>query len=159
MQRTIKFRALAVVNDKYNSIKVGDFVYGSFIQSGVDAPCIIFGDGEQIEIDKETLGQLTGLTDKNGVDIYENDVVKILLTDWPSQSPEGTLSIDEYKDSLTKVFTIAFNEGAFQISCPCYYSDDLTVYDDIRCGTHGYIEVIGNIHQHPELLQVKGENK
>ena len=74
--RKIKFRALAVVNDKHNNIKVGDFVYGSFIESGVDAPCIIFGDGDQIEIDRKTLGQLTGLVDKNNAHIFEGDIVK-----------------------------------------------------------------------------------
>ena len=31
--REIKFRALAVVNDKHNNIKVGDFVYGQYIES------------------------------------------------------------------------------------------------------------------------------
>lgn len=50
--RVIKFRSLSVVNDIHNNIKVGYFVYGNYIESGIDAPCIIFGDGEQIEIDK-----------------------------------------------------------------------------------------------------------
>jgi len=72
--RTIKFRGVSLVNDSHNNIKVGDFVYGCFIQTPVDAPCIIFGDGDQIEIDVKTLGQFTGLVDTNGVDIYEGDI-------------------------------------------------------------------------------------
>lgn len=72
--RAIKFRAKAVVNDKHANIKVGDFVYGSYIESGCDAPCIIFGDGEQIEINKKTLGQYTSLT-VNGVDFWEGDII------------------------------------------------------------------------------------
>jgi hypothetical protein len=46
--RTIKFRAKAIVKNKHSNIKVGDFVFGCYIESGCDAPCIIFGDGEQI---------------------------------------------------------------------------------------------------------------
>ena len=78
--RHIKFRALAVVNDKHNGIKVGDFVYGSYIESGVDAPCIIFGDGEQIEVDRKTLGQFIGRTDKDGVEVYDGDIFDIHQT-------------------------------------------------------------------------------
>ena len=79
----IKFRGMAVVSQKHNNIKVGDFVYGSYIESGCDAPCIIFGDGEQIEIDKLSLGQLLEL--KSGDpeskikenEIYTGDVVRV----------------------------------------------------------------------------------
>ena len=54
-------------------------------------------------------------------------------------------------DSLTKIFPICFHKGAFQISGPGYYGNDIG-YDDIRCGKHGYIEVCGNIHESPETL-------
>ena len=60
------FRAKAVVNDRRNNVNAGDWVRGSFIESGVDAPCIIFGDGEQIEVDRLTL-----VLDENGKSIDE----------------------------------------------------------------------------------------
>jgi len=71
MSRKIKFRARAAVNDKVNGIKKCDWVYGSFVESGCDAPCIIFGDGEQIEIDRNTLGQFVNILDMDGEEIYE----------------------------------------------------------------------------------------
>ena len=96
--------------------------------------------------------QFTGLTDKNGVEIYESDTVKVLFTDWPSQPPGDDRSLDEYLDSLTKTFTVEFYNSSFQMSCPSYYSDGEIDYTDLWCGKHGYIEVIGNIHENPELL-------
>lgn len=73
MTRRIQFRAKAIVNQKWNGIKVGDFVHGSFIESGVDATCIVFGDGEQVEIDISTMGQLTGFKSVRGVNVFEGD--------------------------------------------------------------------------------------
>ena len=53
MKRLIKFKAITLKGNKW--------VYGSYIESDVDAPCIIFGDGEQVEIKVEALCQFVGL--------------------------------------------------------------------------------------------------
>ena len=133
--REIKFRALAIVNDKYNNIKVGDFVYGHYIESGCDAPCIIFGDGEQIEVDKQTLGQLTGLTDMGGDDIYEGDVVvRYLGGDGRQEDVEFT---EPDSDSVVTFDNVTF------------FLDNSCIGDWFR----QEIQVIGNIHQSPELLE------
>lgn len=158
--RVIKFRALAVVNDKYNNIKVGDFVYGCYIESGCDAPCIIFGDGEQIEIDKKTLGQLTGLTDKNGNDIYENDIIQMYRhcdilgkhkkAERMTYKPEGSHSV--FTGMTNNIMSVSFYYGSLCLNAANGSTGCLRNFSDLaRPGES--MEVIGNIHENPELLE------
>jgi len=77
--------------------------------------------------------QYTGMKDKNRNDIFEGDVVKI----W-------TASGIKYKA------IVEFNDGCFDIVHEC--RDYLKVYVGNRS-----VEVIGNIHENPELLEQNNE--
>ena len=124
--REIKFRALAAVNDKRAGIKKGDMVYGQFIQSGIDAPCIIFGDGEQIEIDRKTLGQYIGKNTRYHGEIFEGDIV----------------SSDFYLPEIKCIGVFVFGNAKFYVDSP-----------EVDAFEYGRLTVIGNIHQNPELLE------
>lgn len=136
--RDIKFRGRALSNDKHANIKKGDFVFGSFIKTDIDAPAIVWGDGEQMEVDIETVGQFTGLTDKNGVDIYEGDIVIYRESSTPkNQNPDFIILLIEYENTNT----------SFRASSD--WHGENPIHEDV------IIEVIGNIYESPELLEKK----
>lgn len=133
--RTIKFRGY----NRKNNI----WLYGFYLQNrGQHFVCPDeFATGkswEDYEIDPETLGQFTGLFDKNGAEIYEGDIVS-----HPYIDPIFRAIVDE---SSVKS-KVAFHDGAFVIN---YDVDDFIFLDAfIR---EGHVEVVGNIHDNPELL-------
>jgi len=70
-----------------------------------------------------TIEQFTGLEDKNGVEIYEDDVVRFSCGD---------------------KMKVIFNNGAFEVSGS---------YNMLASHSWEDCEVIGNIHENPELLE------
>lgn len=88
-------------------------------------------DGKWIEVIPETVGQYTGLTDKNGVRVFEGD---ILFSSYIADSP----SIEVVKWIYNGWHT---QEG------------NLTpdMIDDV--GIMPYSEVIGNVHDNPGLMR------
>lgn len=126
--RTIKFRAKAIVNQKWAGIKKGDFVHGSFIQSGVDAPCIIFGDGDQVEIDIKTLGQYIGIK-TNGNEIYEGDTLRI--------------SYDGEEPGLHNVEWGGDHYPAFALPL---FDSECNSFAEIVCSGDYSMEIVGTIH-------------
>lgn len=82
----------------------------------------------------ETVGQFTGLTDRNGKKIFEGDILR-----WIGPDGEGG-----------KVY-VTFTRGVFgfqSIECPLAAPD---LFADFETGNQT-LEVIGNIHDNPELL-------
>lgn len=86
------------------------------------------------EVDRLILEQFTGLHDKNGVEIYEGDICIVSLSYFKIKNEKAT---------------VIFLNGAFQFQYGCeqFFSKPHDAWDEV--------EVIGNIHENPELL--KGE--
>jgi uncharacterized phage protein (TIGR01671 family) len=95
--------------------------------------------------------QFTGIQDKNNKCIYEGDIVRILYTDWPSKSDDDPRTLEQYLIDISITGKIVFEENGWALS---YYSKK---YDDwgfssLDYGKHGFIEIIGNIYENPELI-------
>ena len=118
IMREIKFRA----KDKVT----GEWIYfGDMEVENNNLGLICYGDASAP--DMETLGQFTGLHDKNGKEIYEGDIVIKHGTDFDSNTWGGEKRLVEQKD------------GSWYPVAHCYF--------DVRL-----IEVAGNVYENPELL-------
>jgi uncharacterized phage protein (TIGR01671 family) len=127
-------------------IKDGQWVYGYYVKAtmhwhkhGIHEDFIVcnaiqnggyFNFLGRYAVNPKTIGQYTGLTDKNGTKIFEGDIVLLCDDEEPYQ--------------------VAFDECCFQVydSGVCY---------DMDCFRSEDIEIIGNIYDNPELL--KGDTK
>lgn len=124
--REILFRGKRIDNDEW--------VYGSFCMDvleqfnglcGVDGFVRLYdkvlGKMQTYEVDRETVGQYTGLKDKNGKRIFEGDILAL---------------------RTSRPHVVRFEDGAF-------------VFEDTAISIRfaNKFEVIGNIHDNPEMLK------
>ena len=133
--REILFKAKRIDNSEWAE---GSYAY-AFNEDenchvvGIMKEChyIVERGGNLLLIDKNTICQYTGLTDKDGSKIWENDIVKC-------QDVLGKINWNETHAS----FVILADENG---NMRYYYIDECLAKDDI--------EVIGNIFDNPELIK------
>ena len=135
--RIINFRC-------YDKIADG-WCYGTGITKDADVKdryWLIFDDSSKTIIDDtNTIGQFTGLFDKNGEMIYENDIIKF------NQHKKCTVG--------TFIAVVKFNKE--NASFGYDIGNDLIIpfskWDELQEDMLNYTEVIGNIHDNSELLK------
>lgn len=92
---------------------------------------------DPVEIDPSTICQCTGLVDKNGKLIWENDILA------------GHID-DMYPENATYTQAIWYKNGFYTKEKG---SDDILLIDEFD---EKYFEVFGNVFDNPELLEWKG---
>ena len=127
MTREIKFRG--------RMKRTKQWMYGDLVHVQ-DQPCIqvdVSTDEKKtvrMNVDPDSVCQFTGLHDKNGKEIYEGDIVRTLVS-----------RLNATKNKKYRNFVIRYD-------APHFWNG----YDSILMRPM-YMEVIGNIHDNPELLK------
>lgn len=118
------------------AMKKGDWVEGHYYEDLHQGEWCSWiqecNDITHYKVDKNTVGQFTGLLDKNGKEIYEGDIVHL----------------DSWKPNAMQ---IKFIEAAF-----CLADENGEYLGDIHYIQHAQVNqctVLGNIHDNPELLK------
>ena len=126
-------------------VDTGEWIYGYYVKqskhacfaSGLKCQHFIYKDvflDFKFDVIPETVGQYTGLTDKNGKKVFEGDIVK---WDYPCNSEH-------------------FYQVKYDTGCACFTTSRIHNIDVIDCifdndGNH--CEVIGNIHDNPRFVE------
>lgn len=146
MNREIKFRGKRLDN--------GEWVYGGFVKveekyfivQSSTKEILIFGSphihwDDLVPVNPKTVGQFTGLKDKNGKEIYEDDVVSAWSEGY---NHKGKIKWRLEGMPCIIIYPAFANQGFWKIHGSLNIHDG-SYYDD-------GVEVIDNIHDNPELI-------
>ena len=150
MERIIKFRGKLTGKALPLGLNKGDWWTGFYYEDlhcGEWKSFIKCGELD-LEVDKDTVGQFTGLLDKNGKEIYEGDILR------GDEYPYNCDGIDNYfveivwADNVCGFYRITHKKPNSTVSGISHGNWSELDEEDIKS-----FEVIGNIHDNPELLK------
>lgn len=146
-------------------INGAEWLKGYFCYSSIsDLPCIQDkATHEYKNVIPETVGQYTGLTDKNSKKIFEGDIVRYADIDEYQYYLECKESPEDYDEKLFKnMWTVDYVVYGDKVGYPAFdfnsHNFECNGLSEL-CESYQYFyEVIGNIHDNPELLK-EAENE
>lgn len=128
---------------KYGTHK-GQWVYGAYLDGYILKWVEFESDGSidcrGKEVNPETVGRYTHLKDTAGVEAYEGDIVQVYFK-------------EDSKEDFKEVMTVVWNEKRYRLQLQDLIQDFDEGYYDYN-NTLAF-KIIGNIHDNPELLEVK----
>lgn len=117
----------------------GEWVLGDLYHRGKEVVITSFYAGHHVAVDHATVGQFTGLLDKADKRIFEGDILRCCLGDYTD------IGVVQYDDRIA-AYIVLFADGV------------LTFLDFFTAKVETWREVIGNIHDNPELLKEGEDN-
>lgn len=128
--REIKFRGKRLDN--------GEWLYGSLVI--LNGRYFIFDDANRHEVDPATVGEFTGLKDRNGKEVYEGDIIRFSNPYLIISQGKQSFGMVKYYDALAGFALYNSSEDKFPMECDWLKID-------------GSTKVFGNIHDNPEFLK------
>jgi len=137
----------------------GNWIYGDLIHNPeyeyplIGFDCLFLGDSREIppynkyvtyEVIPESVGQFTGLTDRNGKEIYDGDILRWFIS-----------STNTFAEELLEV---KWGRTGWILKSPLFKRWGIKK-EDAECSeynAYGFIihsEIIGDKHQNPELME------
>jgi uncharacterized phage protein (TIGR01671 family) len=139
----------------------GAWVCGYLFRYNDGETCIMVDEGAALPeywVDPKTVGQFTGLLDKNGKKIFEGDIFKFKDEAWASCYTSCGTEYDSWE--VENYGVVGFSEDLGRFDFVGYKFNENSVEADLHENNKiefadfvGELEVIGNIHDNPELLE------
>jgi uncharacterized phage protein (TIGR01671 family) len=146
--REIKFRGRSFDN--------GEWIYGDYHKRAGGVHCIIKMEPDENgkvvyvvhQAVPDTIGQFTGLHDKNGKEIYEGDILLLPANTKVKAYEKG----DFVEDKFVQRFAVVWAKQCQGYGLCLLYEAKYDAPDVVGMAAVDRMFVIGNIHDNPELL-------
>lgn len=128
----------------------GEWAFGDLLHLP-NGDVVILSNKGYVKVIPETVGQFTGLTDKNGKKIFEGDIIKAYFQPQNFKNPPYAIGSVIFENGT---FKVVVNVSKNSIEYKVFEKENIAAYSIEHNFLDRYyvLEAIGNIHDNPELF-------